>query len=197
MFYFFLNILAYFILFLIIYYCISQKHITILDFLMMFFLLNIYFVFILNEINFIVGLLMTLMVVLIKCLYQYLYTLNEIKSSENNVLINRGHLNFKGLIDNKYSYQKLITNLKRKGIKKIEDIDYCALYNNELIVFRSDIKHYPVSLIIDGKVLNDNLLSIKKDREWLQTSLDNHNLVLDEVSYAFYKNDKLYFLTNM
>lgn len=197
MFYFFLNILAYFILFLIIYYCISQKHITILDFLMMFFLLNIYFVFILNEINFIVGLLMTLMVVLIKCLYQYLYTLNEIKSSKNNVLINRGHLNFKGLIDNKYSYQKLITNLKRKGIKKIEDIDYCALYNNELIVFRSDIKHYPVSLIIDGKVLNDNLLSIKKDREWLQTSLDNHNLVLDEVSYAFYKNDKLYFLTNM
>jgi len=196
MFYFFINVLIYFVLILLVYYYLSKKRITILDFLIMLFLFNVYFILILKDINIIIGLLITVTILLIEKLYQYLYNSRRNVVAKDKVLIKHGQISFRSLIDNNYSYDKLINNLKRKGIKDVSEIDYCALYNNELIVFQSNIKNYPVSLIVDGKLIKDNLLAIKKDGGWLNKSLQKNNLTLKDVSYGFYKNNKLYLLTD-
>lgn len=197
MFYFFLNIMFYFLLIMVVYYYLSRKRLSILDFLIILFLFNIYFILILKEINILIGFLVTLIVLLIKNLYQYLYTNNKKSIKKEMVLVNHGQINFRGLIDNQYSYHKLIKNLHRKGIKDVSEIDYCALYNNELIVFQSNILNYPVSLIVDGKVIKDNLAPIKKNYDWLREMLTKNNLTEKQVTYAFYKNEKLYLLTNV
>lgn len=196
MFYFLFNIITYYLLIIIIYYYFSKKRISILDFLIILFLFNMYFLFLLKDINIIVAIIMTLIIILIKNLYEYLYNINNSKISKDNVFIKNGMINFKGLIANNYSYNKLISNLKRKGIKNILSIDYCALYNNDLIVFQSNIKNYPVSLIVDGNIMENNLVLINKNSNWLNNEIINNNLELKRISYAFYKDNNLYFLVN-
>lgn len=195
MFYFISNILIYLILFIIIYHFYNRKRVNVLNFLIMLFLLNVYFVLLYKDINIIVGFIITLLVFSIERLYNYLYFNSKKNLLNNKILIKDGNINFKGLIDNKYSFNRLINNLQRKGVKDINKIDYCALYNNDLIIFSSNIKNYPINLIVDGKVNNNNLRSLKKDKDWLIETLSKNNLVINDVSYAFYKDDKLYFLT--
>ena len=156
MFYFIMKIIVYLLLIIIIYHYYSKNKINILKFLIILFLLNIYFVLLYKNINIIIGILITLLVLIIERLYNYLYDDNkEVKN--NKVLIKNGNINFNNLINNKYSYNKLINCIKRKGIKDLSKIDYCVLYKNDLIVFSDNINNYPVNLIIDGKVINNNL----------------------------------------
>ena len=197
MFYFFVNIIFYFILILFVYYYLSRKHISILDFLIMLFLLNVYFIFLSKDINLVVSILVTLIILLIRNLFQYLYSRKKVDMSDNNIFIKFGNINFKGLIRNNYSYQKLINNLRKKGFKNLNDIEYCGLYNNELVIFKNNFKTYPVSLIIDGKLIENSLKNINKNSLWLDEMLKINNLVIKDIEYAFYKDDKLYFLTNM
>lgn len=196
MFYFLLNIIIYYLLIMSIYYYFSRKRMTILDFLIILFLFNIYFIFILKDINIVIALIITLIIILIKDLYEYLYNIKNNQINNDKVLIKNGIINFKGLVSNNYSYNRLINNLKRKGIKDILSIDYCALYNNDLIIFQSNIKSYPVSLIVDGKIIKNNLVLINKKDNWLMEEINNNNLELKSIAYAFYKDKNLYFLTN-
>jgi len=196
MFYFIMKIAVYLLLIIIIYHYYSKNRINILNFLIILFLLNIYFVLLYKDINIIIGILITFLVLIIERLYNYLY-LNNNEVNKNKILIKNGNINFNNLINNKYSYHKLIKNIKRKGIKDLSKIDYCVLYKNDLIVFSDNINNYPVNLIIDGKVINNNLNSLKKNREWLNKSLKENNLLIKDVSYAFYKDNQIYFLTNV
>jgi len=196
MFYFIMKIAVYLLLIIIIYHYYSKNRINILNFLIIFFLLNKYFVLLYKDINIIIGILITFLVLIIERLYNYLY-LNNNEVNKNKILIKNGNINFNNLINNKYSYHKLIKNIKRKGIKDLSKIDYCVLYKNDLIVFSDNINNYPVNLIIDGKVINNNLNSLKKNREWLNKSLKENNLLIKDVSYAFYKDNQIYFLTNV
>lgn len=194
MFYFLLNIISYFSLIILVYSYLSKKRINILDFLLIIFISNIYIILIIKNINITIGLIITMIVLLIEKLYFYLYSSFNKNTINDIILINKGNVCFKGLINNNYSYQKLIQNLKKKGIKDLNKIDYCFLYNNELIVFKSDNNNYPISLIIDGKVIDDNLKCIKKDDFWLEKEISNNNLSLKDINYAFYKDYKIYFL---
>ena len=77
------------------------------------------------------------------------------------------------------------------------DMDYCIKSNNDLIIFKKNsIKNYPISLIIDGNILKDNLFSIKKNIDWLERKIDDNYLNLKDINYAYYKNNEVYFITN-
>lgn len=196
MFYFIMKIVVYLLLITIIYHYYNKNKINILNLLIMLFLLNIYFVLLIKDINIMIGILITLLVLIIERLYNYLYFDNK-EIRNNKVLIKNGNINFNNLINNKYSYHKLVKNIKRKGIKDLSKIDYCVLYKNDLIVFSDNINNYPINLIIDGKIINNNLNRLKKDHDWLNKSLKENNLLIKDVSYAFYKDNQIYFLTNV
>ena len=199
MFYFILKVLVTLIILIFIYHVFNKKEITILEILILLFIFNIDIFCLYKDLNIIYMFFLSLIILLTYCLYKYLYEFslnNKIKNSDK-VFINRGIINFQELIKENYSYDNLIYNLKKKGISNPNLVDYCIKKNNDLIIFRKNsIKNYPISLIIDGNILKDNLFSINKTIEWLNKKIIDSNLELKNINYAYFKNREIYFVTN-
>ena len=192
--YFFINMIMYILLIIMLYKYFERTRISILDFLLLLFNANVYLIFLFNDLNFLYGLLFSLSTIIIKKAYYYFSSVKNNKQEEV-VLIKEGLINFHELVENNYSYNKLIKYLKRKKIM-LDEIEYCFLKDNRLIIIKNDIiKNYPISIIIDGKVLFNNLQTINKDSNWLDIELNNKNLNVNNVDYAYFKKDKLYFIT--
>ena len=116
------------------------------------------------------------------------------KKTKDIVLIQNGNINFHALIKH-YDYTKLLTYLKIHHIK-LEEIAYCLLNDNHLIVIKNKNYQYPVSLIVDGNVMNENLSLIKKNEDWLKKELLKKDLYVEMINYAYYKNNHVYFICN-
>lgn len=197
MIYFFCKVFIYIILLIGIYHYYSHKKINILRFLIMLFLLNTYFLLLMNNANIFFGILITMIVLITEEIDNYFYQRKNDNNDADYLLIKHGNINFKGLIANKYSCDKLLKRIKQKGIDDISKIDYCTLYKGDLVIFSHNLLNYPVNLIVDGKVNFSNLNAIKKDRKWLLDNLLVNNLNISDISYAFYKDNQLYFITRM
>lgn len=199
MFLFFIKVFISLIIILFTFYIFSKKEIKILEIIILLFIFNIILFSLYNEIKVLYIVFLSLIVILTYYLYKYLYEVNVNKKIKNvdKVLINRGIINFRELILENYSYESLILNLKKKGINNPSLVDYCIKNGNDLIVFRKNsIKNYPISLIVDGNILKDNLISINKSLEWLDKKLIENDLELKTINYAYYKNKQVYFVVN-
>jgi len=198
MFYFTFKILFYLLIIYFVYYILNKKEITILEILILLFIFNICIYSLYNNINILNTLFLSLIVFISYYLFIFLYNKNIIKKvNEDIVLINRGIVNFNNLIKENITYDNLIYELNKKGIKSPDLIDYCIKKDNELIIFRKNsIKNYPISLIIDGSIIKDNLFSINKSMEWINNKIDENNLELKDINYAYFKNKEIYFITN-
>ena len=115
-----------------------------------------------------------------------------------SVIINRGRINFKEMIRQRYNIDDLLTQLREKQIRTIEEVDYAVLETSgKLSVFKKDSKlfgEYPMPLILDGEIDYDTLRQINKTDEWLEISLKNENVKLEDIFYAFYRNKKLFII---
>lgn len=113
-----------------------------------------------------------------------------------SVIINKGRLNIKEMIKQRYSIDDLLLSLRSKEIKSIDEVSYAILETNgKLSIFKKKFflnGDYPLPLIIDGKIDTDALLSIKKNKEWLNNKIIEYNYELKEILYAFYKKGKIY-----
>lgn len=123
-------------------------------------------------------------------------TTREKIEGEPSVIINRGKINFKEMLQQRYNLDDLLTQLREKSIKSIEDVDYAILETSgKLSVFtKSRDKTYPLPIILDGKLDEETLIQIGKDKKWLENSLKNNNVKLEEVFYAFYKKNNLFLI---
>lgn len=198
MFYFIIKIIVYFLMLLSLYYFYNKDKMNVLEFLIIIFNLNIYIIFIYLDYNVFYGLLVTILIVLIKKIYDYVVSIYFDKNiNSEKLLIKEGLVNFKELINCKYTYQKLINELRKKGVFSLDKVQYCFMKNNDLIVIKHNMINYPISIIVDGKVLENNLLIINKDNNWLNDEISNHNLIINNIDYAYYKKNKIYFITNV
>jgi len=198
MFYFIIKIFICLIIILISYYLLNKKEINVLERLILLFIFNICIYSFNNDLTIINTILVSILVILCYYLFIFLYD-KKINNSiiNDNVLINRGLINFNNLIKEKVSYNNLLYELKKKGINDITNIDYCIKRNNDFIIFKNNsIINYPISIIIDGNIIKDNLLSINKSIEWLNKKIDDNNLELKNINYAYYKNKEIYFVTS-
>lgn len=110
------------------------------------------------------------------------------------VIIKDGKLNFKEMTKLRYTLDDLIAQLREQGIKSIEEVNYAVLENNgKLSVFESS-KDYPLPIIVDGNIDYLVLKDMKKDEKWINKILNEHNITLDNVFYAFYTNKKTYII---
>ena len=110
------------------------------------------------------------------------------------VIIKDGKLNFKDMTKLRYTIDDLIAQLREQGIKSIEEVNYAVLENNgKLSVFETS-KDYPLPIIIDGNIDYDVLKDMKKDKKWIYKILDDNNITLDNVFYAFYTKNKTYII---
>ena len=115
-----------------------------------------------------------------------------------SVIINKGILNIKEMIKQRYTLNDLLLQLRDNSIRTIEEVDYAVLENNgKLSVFKKDDKDkdiFPLPLIVDGNIEEENLKFINKNRHWLDNTLKEKNISLDNVFYAFYKSKNVYFI---
>ena len=174
-------------------YIFKLKEITILEIIILIIILNIDLYSLYTNLNIIYTFLLYILVII----SYYLYLFLENKTiKENNILINRGIINFNNLIKENMTYNNLLFSLKKKGINNPGMVDYCIKRGNNLIVIpKNTIGEYPISIIVDGKVIKDNLFSINKTREWLDKKIKDNNLSLININYAYYKNKNIYFIT--
>jgi len=115
-----------------------------------------------------------------------------------SVIINSGKINFKEMIKQRYNIDDLLTQLREKHIRSIEEVDYAVLETSgKLSVFKKDSKlfgEYPMPLILDGEIDYDTLRQINKDEKWLNDTLKRENVALDEIFYAFYRKKKMFLI---
>lgn len=115
-----------------------------------------------------------------------------------SVIINRGKINFKEMVRQRYNLDDLLSQLRNNHIRTIEEVDYAILESSGLLsVFRkkdNKFGDYPLPLILDGEIQKDTLVQISKDEKWIKNNLANSNLTIDNIFYAFYKENNLFII---
>lgn len=114
------------------------------------------------------------------------------------IIIKNGIVNFKNMVEQRYTLDDLLLQLREKDVRSLDEVDYAILETNgKLSVFKKDDKDkktYPLPIILDGKVEFDNLYAIGKTKTWLLNTLIEKNISANDVFYAFTKNGELYII---
>lgn len=116
--------------------------------------------------------------------------------SSPSLIIKNGKINFKEMERQRYNLEDLLSGIRDRGIKSLDEIEYAILETNgKLSTFTYDNKNtYPLPLIVDGNIEYSNLFDINKDINWLNKVLKQEKTELNNVFYAFYKNNKCYII---
>ena len=125
--------------------------------------------------------------------------LNRLLGGKPTILINKGILNYKNLISQRYSLDDLLIELRQKEIYSIEDVEYALLEpNGKLSIFKKKLfqKNSPLPIIIEGIIQKESLQEIEKNETWLLNQINKNNLNLKEIFYCVYKNNHLYIIKN-
>lgn len=113
------------------------------------------------------------------------------------ILIKDGKANFKALADNRIEIDELMSELRQKGAADIQSVKYAILEDNgKLSVFLKAEKSPPTAIdmgissvdggiaheiIIDGKIMEENLTLLQKDKTWLFKELARHGVKMEDV----------------
>ncbi|MFJ8266569.1 DUF421 domain-containing protein [Peribacillus asahii] len=125
-----------------------------------------------------------------KFLYKYL-------SGQPTAIIEKGKINEINMKKAKYCLYDLQQQLRENGVFQIEEIETAYLeVSGKLSIqlkeqYKPATKQYidqlnmkrPVELIIDGKILKENLTSTY-NQEWLHMQCQSRNVRIEQVSYA-------------
>ena len=110
------------------------------------------------------------------------------------VIINKGKVNFKQMQKTRYSLDDLISQLREKGIKNLNDVNYAILENNGKLSIFTDNNVYPMPIIVDGVIDIDTIRNMNKDLKWVYRILNKNNIKLEDVFYAFYTKEKTFII---
>ena len=146
----------------------------------------------------------TLILVLFQIVFSFLSLksnkFRDILDGKESVIISDGKLNFSEMKKQKYNLNDLLLQLRDKGIRTIEEVDYAILETNgKLSVFQKQDDNnniFPLPLVLDGVIEENNLKFINKTRKWLNNELNKKKINLDNIFYAFYKDDDIYVIEN-
>ncbi len=115
-----------------------------------------------------------------------------------SVIVDHGKINVKEMIKQRYNMEDLLTQLREKHIRSLEEVDYAVLENSgKLSVFKKDTKllgQYPLPVILDGKIDYAVLNHIGKNEEWIVKTLAKDQLALSDIFYASYHDKKLFLI---
>ena len=113
--------------------------------------------------------------------------IRRIISGQPSLLINRGKIDEKVLKKERITINELQERLRRNNIFSLEDVEYAILETSgEVTVIQKPEKRnlipqdlnitpeyegIPYDLVIDGKVMDENLKAIGRDNKWLEREL--------------------------
>ena len=123
-----------------------------------------------------------------------------ILDGNSSMIIDNGKLNYKEMIKQRYNLEDLLTQLRARNVKCLDEVEYAILETSgKLSVFLKDAKNsgsYPLPLILDGKIQEATMKHLKKKDTWLKDLLQAKKVNLDDVFYAFYKDNQLFIIKN-
>ncbi len=126
--------------------------------------------------------------------------LRNMLDGEASMIIDNGKVNFKEMIKQRYNLEDFLTQLRARNVKSIEEVEYAILETSgKLSVFTKDAKNsgpYPLPIILDGKIQEMTLKRLNKKEKWLNELLEAKKVKLDDVFYAFYKDNQLFIIKN-
>jgi len=130
---------------------------------------------------------------------KYRFTRNFLEGSPC-MLINRGKLSFQELKKCHIDLDQLLLLLRSKDVFSVREVEYAILEaDGSLSVLkkssyetpiRSDYSfpeqpvYLPITLIVDGEVLWDNLVHLGYSRTWFTKEIEKYNLTFKKVLYA-------------
>lgn len=118
-----------------------------------------------------------------------------------SLIIKNGKINYKEMLKQKYNLDDLLVQIREKGYRSIEEVEYAILENNgTLSIFNFDKNNIktplPLPLILDSNIQKDTLKILNKDKKWVDKLLKDKNIELDDVFYAFYKDKNIFIIKN-
>ena len=151
------------------------------------------------------SMLLTIIPIVILLVFEIIFGVLSVKSEKFRILvdgkpsliINKGKINKTEMKKQRYSLDDLMLELRNNNIEDLTQVKFAILENNgRLNIYKNDTSDIPFPLILDGCVQKDTLNYINKDLDWLIDNLDNKNLNIEDIFYAFYKDNKVYVIIN-
>lgn len=115
---------------------------------------------------------------------------------EPTIIINKGVLEEKVLRSSRITLEDVGMMLRNKGVFSITEVDYAIIEaNGKLSVLKKQNERFPAGkglrlpreLIVDGRVIEENMDNLDLSEKWLQSNLSG--LALEEVFYAQLQSD--------
>ena len=116
-----------------------------------------------------------------------------------SIMIQGGKVNYKEMMRQKYNLDDLLVQLREKGYRSIEEVEYAILENSgtlSVFPYPKDKKKSPLPLpiILDSHIQNETLKLMHKDEKWVYELLKQKNMKLEDVFYAFYKDNSVFII---
>ena len=133
-------------------------------------------------------------------------TIDFLKNSNKNVkkmidgqivyLIKGGKMLTENFAQATLSIPDFYTKLRTKGIFKVSEIEDAFMESNgQLIVIKKNDENYSNLLVSEGKIMEDNLVHIGKNDEWLKEELAKYNVLdINDIFLVEYSNDDKLFI---
>ena len=133
-------------------------------------------------------------------------TIDFLKNSNKNVkkmidgqivyLIKGGKMLTENFAQATLSIPDFYTKLRSKGIFKVSEIEDAFMESNgQLIVIQKNDENYSNLLVSEGKIMEDNLVHIGKNDEWLKEELAKYNVLdINDIFLVEYSNDDKLFI---
>ena len=133
-------------------------------------------------------------------------TIDFLKNSNKNVkkmidgqivyLIKGGKMLTENFAQATLSIPDFYTKLRTKGIFKVSEIEEAFMESNgQLIVIQKNDENYSNLLVSEGKIMEDNLVHIGKNDEWLKEELAKYNVLdINDIFLVEYSNDDKLFI---
>lgn len=133
------------------------------------------------------SLLLFVIPLVILVLFQKLIAIIDLKfpkirsliDGKEQVIINQGKINVNIMKKEKYNMNDLYTQLREKGIRSIDEVEYAILETNgnlSIFTYEENNKTFPLPLIISGKIEKDNLKYINLSENWLMKELKKQGI---------------------
>lgn len=113
-------------------------------------------------------------------------SISTILSGKPSILINKGQIDYKELKKERVSINELLEQLRIQGYFNIKYIQYAILETDGSLSIvptsnynstpPREYNRIPTPLILDGKVIKENLKKVKKDESWLMGVLRSYNI---------------------
>lgn len=120
--------------------------------------------------------------------------IKKIVDGTPTVIVKKGRVDFKEMSKLRYSLNDLITQLREKEVKSIEEIDYAVLENNGTLSVFKKSKDYPMPIIVDGNIDYEVLKDMNKNIKWISDILRKKNIALEDVFYAFHTKNRTFII---